>query len=178
MDTSGTNPGDNPQPFFGGLTYNQALAIDHDAGAKGIDAAMSQFGIDAVVAPTDSPGWTTDLILSDHFIFASSTLSAAPGYPIIQVPAANVLGMPMGISFLGTAFSEPTLIKIASGFEAAVHARTQPTFTGNITTTSAAAPDGRRAPDRPRARAASASPRARGCAGCALPRLRRLRLRR
>ena len=49
MDTSGTNPGDNPQPFFGGLTYNQALAIDHDAGAKGIDAAMSQFGIDAVV---------------------------------------------------------------------------------------------------------------------------------
>ena len=138
MDTSGTNPGDNPQPFFGGLTYNQALAIDHDAGAKGIDAAMSQFGIDAVVAPTDSPGWTTDLILSDHFIFASSTLSAAPGYPIIQVPAANVLGMPMGISFLGTAFSEPTLIKIASGFEAAVHARTQPTFTGNITTANTA----------------------------------------
>ena len=138
MDTSGTNPGDNPQPFFGGLTYNQALAIDHDAGAKGIDAAMTQFGIDAVVAPTDSPGWTTDLILSDHFIFASSTLSAAPGYPIIQVPAANVLGMPMGISFLGTAFSEPTLIKIASGFEAAVHARTQPTFTGNITTANTA----------------------------------------
>jgi len=138
MDTSGTNPGDNPQPFFGGMTYNQALAIDHDAGAKGIDAAMSQFGIDAVVAPTDSPGWTTDLILSDHFIFASSTLSAAPGYPIIQVPAANVLGMPMGISFLGTAFSEPTLIKIASGFEAAVHARTQPTFTGNITTANTA----------------------------------------
>src|SRR5438128_9340475 len=134
MDTSGTNPGDNPQPFFGGLTYNQALAIDHDAGAKGIDAAMSQFGIDAVVAPTDSPGWTTDLILSDHFIFASSTLSAAPGYPIIQVPAANVLGMPMGISFLATAFSEPTLIKLASGFEAVAHARTQPTFTGNITT--------------------------------------------
>ena len=138
MDTSGTNPGDNPQPFFGGMTYNQALAIDHDAGAKGIDAAMSQFGIDAVVAPTDSPGWTTDLILSDHFIFASSTLSAAPGYPIIQVPAANVLGMPMGISFLGTAFSEPTLIKIASGFEAVAHARTQPTFTGNITTANTA----------------------------------------
>ena len=138
MDTSGTNPGDNPQPFFGGMTYNQALAIDHDAGAKGIDAAMTRFGIDAVVAPTDSPGWTTDLILSDHFIFASSTLSAAPGYPIIQVPAANVLGMPMGISFLGTAFSEPTLIKIASGFEAAVHARTQPTFTGNITTANTA----------------------------------------
>src|SRR5437867_7663861 len=133
MDTSGTNPGNNPQPIFGGLTYNQALAIDHNAGVNGIDAALSQFGLDAIVAPTDSPGWTTDLILSDHFIFASSGLAGGPGYPIVNVPAANVLGMPMGISFLGTAFSEPTLIKLASGFEAATHARFQPTFTGNVT---------------------------------------------
>ena len=130
LDTTDPN---KQQPGFG-MSYNDALKADHDAGAGGIDAAMSQFGIDAVVAPTDSPGWTTDLILSDHFIFASSTLSAAPGYPIIQVPAGNVLGMPIGISFLGTAFSEPTLIKLASGFEAVAHARTQPTFTGNITT--------------------------------------------
>jgi amidase len=134
LDTSGANPGDNPQPIFGGLTYNQALAIDHNAGVNGIDAALSRFQLDAVVAPTDSPGWTTDLILSDHFIFASSGLAGGPGYPIVQVPAANVLGMPMGISFLGTAFSEPTLIKLASGFEAATHARFQPTFTGNVTT--------------------------------------------
>src|SRR5438094_4714346 len=134
LDTSGADPGDNPQPIFGGLTYNQALAIDHNAGVNGIDAALGRFNLDAVVAPTDSPGWTTDLILSDHFIFASSGLAGGPGYPIVQVPAANVLGMPMGISFLGTAFSEPTLIKLASGFEAKTHARTQPTFTGNITT--------------------------------------------
>src|SRR5437773_5778790 len=134
LDTSGADPGDNPQPIFGGLTYNQALAIDHNAGVNGIDAALGRFNLDAVVAPTDSPGWTTDLILSDHFIFASSGLAGGPGYPIVQVPAANVLGMPMGISFLGTAFSEPTLIKPASGFEAATHARFPPTFTGNITT--------------------------------------------
>jgi amidase len=134
MDTSGADPANNPQPAFGGMTYNQALAIDHDAGAKGIDAALSKFHLDAVVAPTDSPGWTTDLILSDHFIFASSGLAGGPGYPIINVPAATVLGMPMGISFLGTAFSEPTLIKLASGFEAQTHARIVPTFTGNITT--------------------------------------------
>ena len=133
MDISGPHPEDNPQDAFGGMTYNQALAIDHKAGANGIDAALSQFNLDAVVAPTDSPGWTTDLIMSDHFVFASSGLAGGPGYPIVQVPAANVLGMPMGISFLGTAFSEPTLIKIASGFEAKTHARTQPTFTGNIT---------------------------------------------
>src|SRR6266571_1632490 len=134
MDTSGTNPGNNPQPIFGGLTYNQALAIDHNAGVNGIDAALSKFNLDAIVAPTDSPGWTTDLILSDHFIFASSGLAGGPGYPIVNVPAANVLGMPMGISFLGTAFSEPTLIKLASGFAAVTHARTPPTFTGNVTT--------------------------------------------
>jgi len=134
MDISGPHPEDNPQDAFGGMTYNQALAIDHKAGANGIDAALSQFNLDAVVAPTDSPGWTTDLIMSDHFVFASSGLAGGPGYPIVQVPAANVLGMPMGISFLGTAFSEPTLIRLASGFEAKTHARTQPTFTGNITT--------------------------------------------
>src|SRR5438309_8498441 len=133
MDTSGPDPGNNPQPIFGGETYNQALAMDHDAGAS-LDSALSQFNLDAIVAPTDSPGWTTDLILSDHFIFASSGLAGGPGYPIINVPAANVLGMPMGISFLGTAFSEPTLIKIAAGFEAVTHARFQPTFTGNVTT--------------------------------------------
>src|SRR5262245_62892706 len=138
MDTSGLNPGDNPQPIFGGLTYNQALNIDHNAGVNGIDAALSQFSLDAVVAPTDSPGCPTDLLLSDHFIFASSGLAGGPGYPIVQVPAGNVLGMPQGISFLGTAFSEPTLIKLASGFEAATHARTVPTFTGNITTANTA----------------------------------------
>src|SRR5436309_34061 len=138
LDTSGSDPGNNPQPIFGGLTYNQALAIDHTAGVNGIDAALSQFNLDAVVAPTDSPGWTTDLILSDHFIFASSGLAGGPGYPIVQVPSGEALGMPVGISFLGTAFSEPTLIKLASGFEAATHARFQPTFTGNVTTANTA----------------------------------------
>src|SRR5713101_1408267 len=120
-------------PFFF-ISYNQALALDHNAGVNGIDLALSQFQLDAIVAPTDSPGWTTDLILSDHFLFASSGLAGGPGYPIVQVPSGNVLGVPVGISFLGTAFSEPTLIKLASGFEAATHARIVPTFTGNITT--------------------------------------------
>ena len=54
------------------------------------------------------------------------------GYPIVQVPAGQVHGMPMGISFLGTAFSEPTLIRLASGFEAATRARFEPSFTGNV----------------------------------------------
>jgi amidase len=138
MDTSGPDPGNNPQPIFSGLTYNQALAIDRNAGVNGIDAALAQFNLDAVVAPTDTPGWTTDLLLADHFIFASSGLAGGPGYPIVQVPAGNVNGMPMGISFLGTAFSEPILIRLASGFEAVTHARILPTFTGNVTTANTA----------------------------------------
>jgi len=115
------------------MSYNDALVIDHLAGAS-LDSALRRFNLDAIVAPTDSPGWTTDLILADHFLFASSGLAGPPGYPIINVPAADVLGMPMGISFIGTAFSEPTLIKVASGFEAITQERFQPTFTGNVTT--------------------------------------------
>jgi amidase len=121
-----------PQPAFG-ISYNQALELDRNAGVNGIDAALAQFNLDAVVAPTDSPAWTTDLVLSDHFLFASSGLAGGPGYPIVQVPAGKVNGLPIGISFLGTAFSEPTLIKLASGFEAATHARVPPTFSGNVT---------------------------------------------
>ena len=119
------------QPVFG-ISYNNGLKADQLLGAN-IDSALSTFHLDAIVAPTDSPAWTTDLLLSDHFLFASSGLAGPPGYPIINVPAANVLGLPMGVSFIGTAFSEPTLIKLASGFEAATHARFMPTFTGDVT---------------------------------------------
>jgi amidase len=126
---------DDPQPAFGGMTYNQALEIDRQAGINGIDKALADFTLDAVIAPTDSPAWTTDLVLSDHFLFASSGLAAPAGYPIVQVPSGAVLGLPVGISFIGTAFSEPTLIKLASGFEAVTHVRRDnvPTFSPNIT---------------------------------------------
>jgi amidase len=121
---------DDPQPVFGGLTYNQALSIDHNAGVNGIDAAISQFHLDAVVSATDNPAWPTDLLFGDRFFFGTSGLAAAPGYPIVQVPAGLVFGLPLGISFFGTAFSEPTLIKLASGFEAVtqVRAHNLPTF--------------------------------------------------
>jgi amidase len=128
-------PGPNdPQPIFGGLTYNQALAIDHDAGVNGIDKAIHDFHLDAVVSATDNPAWSTDLIYGDHFIFGTSGLAAAEGYPIVQVPAGMVFGAPLGLSFFGTAFSEPTLIKLASGFEALtqVRARNLPTFAATV----------------------------------------------
>jgi len=80
------------------------------------------------VTPTGSPSWTTDLINADHFIFGTSSLAAIVGYPIINVPMGNSFGLPLGISFISTAFSEPTLIKLASGFEHAVNARIVPQF--------------------------------------------------
>jgi len=118
-------------PNFG-FSYNQALDIDQNAGVNGIDAALKQFNLDAVVSATDNPAWATDLLYGDHFIFGTSGLAAPPGYPIVQVPAGVVFGVPIGISFFGTAFSEPTLIKLASGFEAAtqVRAHNLPTFPG------------------------------------------------
>ncbi|MBV8206446.1 MAG: amidase [Acidobacteria bacterium] len=126
------------------MTYNDALKIGHLAGAGGIDAAISQFNLDAVVSATDNPAWATDLLYGDHFLFGTSSLAASPGYPIIQVPAAfpkqcsdpakpadcTQFGVPLGISFFGTAFSEPKLIKLASAFEAATQTRAHnlPTF--------------------------------------------------
>jgi amidase len=128
---------DDPQPIFGGLTYNQALAIDHNAGVNGIDAAIKQFRLDAVVSATDNPAWATDLVYGDHFLFGTSGLAAGPGYPIVQVPAGMVFGVPLGISFFGSAFSEPTLIKLASGYEAFTQVRAQnlPTFAATAPST-------------------------------------------
>jgi amidase len=106
-----------------GTTYNQALAIDQGAVVNGIDLAISTYQLDAVVAPTDNPAWSTDLLYGDHFVFGSSGLGAPGGYPYVQVPAANVFGIPFGLTFFGTAFSEPKLITLASGFEAVTHER-------------------------------------------------------
>ncbi len=125
---------DTPQPAFGGMTYNQALNDDEDATVNGIDAALAQFNLDAVMTATDNPAWATDLIYGDHFLFGTSGLAAPGGYPVIQVPAGMVYGAPLGISFFGTAFSEPTLIKLASGFEAVTQVRKHnlPTFNRTV----------------------------------------------
>ncbi len=118
---------------FGGLTYNQALDLDQAAGVS-MDKALHDFNLDAVVTATDNPAWSTDLVYGDHFIFGTSGLAAGPGYPIVQVPSGMVFGVPLGISFFGTAFSEPTLIKLASGYEAftQVRAHNLPTFARTV----------------------------------------------
>jgi len=122
-------PGPNtPQPIFGGLTYNQALEIDRLAGVNGIDAALATFNVQAIATPTGTPVWPTDLINGDRFEFGTSGLAAIVGYPIVNVPMGNVFGVPLGISFIGTAFSEPALIRLAAGFEHATRARIVPQF--------------------------------------------------
>ena len=122
-----------------GMSYNDAIAADRLFGAtQGIDLILSPSGnslhqpLDAIVAPTDNPAWPTDLINGDHFVIGSSSPAAIVGYPIINVPMGFTFGAPVGISFMGTAFSEPTLIKLASGFESVTHARQQPKFLATL----------------------------------------------
>ena len=102
------------------------------ARTQGIDAVMTQHRLDAIVAPTGSPAWTTDVVNGDHFTGASSTPAAVAGYPSITVPAGQAFGLPVGISFIGRAWSEPKLIAIAYAYEQATKQRRPPTFTSGL----------------------------------------------
>jgi len=129
-ETFSSNP-KATQPL--GLSYNDSLKQDKLIGAtEGIDLLLGKNNLDAIVAGTDNPPWPTDLINSDHFVFGTSSPAAIVGYPIINVPQGMTFGVPVGISFIGTAFSEPTLIKLASGFEAATQARQKPQFLSTL----------------------------------------------
>ena len=109
--------------------YRDALAKDQRMSRKeGIDLVMDKNKLDALIAPTGGPAWTTDWVNGDHFTGGYSTASAVAGYPHITVPAGYVFGLPVGISFFGRAWSEPTLIKFAYAFEQATKARRAPQF--------------------------------------------------
>jgi amidase len=109
--------------------YLDALEKNHQlARIQGIDAVMDKFQLDALVAPTGGPAWITDLVDGDHFAGGSSSAAAVAGYPNINVPAGFFFGLPVGISFFGRAWSEPTLIKLAYAFEQATKFRKPPQF--------------------------------------------------
>ncbi len=109
--------------------YVDALASNHRMSqTEGIDAIMDTHRLDALIAPTAGPAWLTDLVNGDHVGGGSSDAAAVAGYPDITVPAGMISGLPVGISFFGRAWSEPTLMKIAYGFEQATKARKPPQF--------------------------------------------------
>ena len=98
------------------------------ARALGINAVLAAHRLDALVAPTGGPAWTTDLINGDHFAGASSTPGAVAGYPSVTVPAGEVRGLPVGLWFNGTAWSEPRLLALAYAYEQATKHRRPPAF--------------------------------------------------
>ena len=95
---------------------------------EGIDRVMDADNLDAILAPTGGPAWVTDLVNGDHFGGSSSAFAAVAGYPNITVPAGFIHGLPVGCSFFGRAWSEPTLIRITYAFEQATVHRRAPTF--------------------------------------------------
>ena len=98
----------------------------------GIDAVMTKHQLDALIAPTGGPAWPIDLVNGDHFLGASSTPGAVAGYPSVTVPAGEVRGLPVGISFIGRAWSEKRLIALAYAYEQATKHRRPPTFRATI----------------------------------------------
>jgi amidase len=135
-------------PFFGQELFTQSQArgelsdrryVDARergrrlAGAEGIDAALAKDHLDVLVAPTLGPAWTTDVVNGDHFLGGGvSTPAAVAGYPHVTVPMGLVEGLPVGLSFVGAAWSEGKLVGYAFAFEQASHARRRPEFRGSV----------------------------------------------
>jgi amidase len=116
-----------------GKAYEQARAkCVRLSRAEGIDAVLSKYKLDAIVAPTAGPAPLNDYLLGDPNWPGCTTPAAVAGYPHITVPAGLVRGLPVGISFFGTAWSEPTLLKLAYSFEQATKARRAPGFPATL----------------------------------------------
>lgn len=107
--------------------YLDALArvLEHSR-EKGIDRVLAEHELDAIIAPSGSPAWMTDLVLGDNFQLGSSSPSARAGYPIITVPMGQIEGLPVGLSFFASAWSEPTLLAMAYAYEQATNKRVPP----------------------------------------------------
>lgn len=95
---------------------------------RGIDRVMEEHNLDAIISPTGSPAWKTDLVLGDNFSLSSSSPSARAGYPIITLPMGNIEGLPVGMSIFGRAWSEPVLLEIAYAYEKGTQHRIAPNF--------------------------------------------------
>jgi amidase len=113
--------------------YLDALANNHRyARAEGIDQVLKEHQLDALVAPSTGPAWLTDFYKGDASGGGFTSPAAVAGYPHITVPAGFVHGLPAGMSFVGGAWSEPTLIRLAYAYEQASNQRRAPTFAKSV----------------------------------------------
>jgi amidase len=113
--------------------YRKALADSRRlAGAEGIDKVLKTNQLDLLVAPTTGPDWRFDFVNGDNYTGSFSTLPAVAGYPHVTVPMGAIEGMPIGLSFIGTAFSDAALLDAAYVYEQRSHARLRPRFTPSV----------------------------------------------
>ncbi|TDQ51303.1 amidase [Permianibacter aggregans] len=111
-------------PAIDSKEYQQArVQAQKKAGPEGIDKLLREHHLDALVAITNGPSWMTDTVNGDHYTGGASTLPAVAGYPHITVPLGSVRDLPIGLSFIGTAWSESPLLAIAYAFEQKMPAR-------------------------------------------------------
>jgi amidase len=116
----------------GGLStpsYLKALASCRTlARTQGLDATFAKHNLDAIVAPTQGPPALIDLVNGDPSGGSSTSPCAVAGYPAITVPMGYASGLPLGITFMGLAWAEPTLFKLAYAFEQATKVRVAPRY--------------------------------------------------
>jgi amidase len=109
--------------------YLNAIETNHRLSRKeGIDATLQKYQLDAIVAPSGGPAWLIDWVTGDNHSVGSSSPAAVSGYPNITVPAGYIFGLPVGISFIGGAYQEPELLKLAYAFEQGTQIRKPPQF--------------------------------------------------
>lgn len=115
--------------------YTKALEKNRKLSRESIDGPLQKNRLDAIILPTGNPPWITDLINGDHFLGSSSTPPAVAGYPSITVPMGYDHGLPVGLSFVGTAWSEGTLLRLAYAYEQATKLRRPPTMRPTVNLT-------------------------------------------
>ncbi len=135
------------QPYFGqeiflqaeakgdlsSAEYLEALARSRDGARATIDALLAEHKLDALIAPSMPPAWLSDLVNDDSVAGGCTSPAACAGYPLISVPAGMAHGLPLGITFMGGAYSEPTLIRLAYAYEQASRLRVPPTYLATLT---------------------------------------------
>ncbi len=137
-------------PFFGQEIFEQAQAkgpltdaayrkardaAKRMAGKDGLLAVLDREKLDAVIAPSTSPAWPTDHVLGDHFVGAGYGVSAVAGTPSLTVPIGDSHGLPIGLTFMGRAYSEPQLIALGFALEQITNARKAPEYKATLATT-------------------------------------------